>query len=127
MQTILLFYGQNGAAAKAKAAELRSPERRARPLHAEVCLSPQPGVVQFMPDVPDLERKRLSELFGLPPDLVLPPLPPPPVLDPLADLAPDWRSRDDLKQLAASVSGGRAVENKRQAIEVIEAALKARR
>ena len=60
---------------------------------------------------------------------VLPPLPipPPPPADPLAALAKDWRDQDagPLRTLAAVVSG-RAVENKRQAIDVIEAALKAR-
>jgi hypothetical protein len=57
------------------------------------------------------------------------PLPPPPgPVDPLADLGADWKNKDaaELKKLAEVVSGGRAVENKRQAVEVIEAALKAR-
>lgn len=52
----------------------------------------------------------------------LPPLPGPPA-DPLDNLAADWRERDDLKKLAAAVSGGRSVENKAQAIAVIEAEL----
>jgi hypothetical protein len=43
-------------------------------------------------------------------------------------LPANWRDRgaEELKRLAAVASGGRSVENKRQAIEVIEAALKAR-
>lgn len=129
MQITVLFYGQDGPAAKAKAAELRTNDMRVRPIHAEVCLSPQKAdAVQFMPDVPDSERKRLLELFGLPvsADLAPPPPPPPPPFDPLANLAPDWRKRDDVRQLAAAVSGGRSVENKAQAIAVIESALKAR-
>lgn len=57
----------------------------------------------------------------------LPPLPPLPVTPPgpLDNLPANWRSKEpaELRRLAASVSGGRAVENKRQAIEVIEAEL----
>jgi hypothetical protein len=55
------------------------------------------------------------------------PPPPPGSEDPLDGLAENWR--DDhgarLKSIALAVSG-RAVENKAQAIEVIEAALAAR-
>lgn len=71
----------------------------------------------------------VHELFELPPTPPPPPgaPPPPPVgANPLDDLAPNWR--DDhgarLKSIAFAVSG-RSVENKAQAIEVIEAALKA--
>jgi hypothetical protein len=64
-----------------------------------------------------------------PPAPALPPLPalPVPPVDLLAKLPADWRSQDagPLRQLAAVVSG-RAVENKRQAIDVIEAKLKSR-
>lgn len=65
------------------------------------------------------------------PKLALPALPAPPgppqPADPLADLSPDWRKGDagELRKLAASVSG-RTVDNKTQAIAVIEAALAAR-
>lgn len=65
-----------------------------------------------------------------PPPLPLPPvpiLPPPPgAPDPLAEMTGDWQSFDAarLKGVAASVSG-RAVENKAQAIQVIDEALKA--
>ena len=71
------------------------------------------------------------ERFSEPPA----PLPPPPappaapgIPDPLAALPANWRDKDagELRKLAEVVSGGRAVENKKQAIEVIEAALKAR-
>ena len=125
MEIVLLFYGQDGAAAKTKAAELHTSERKVRPIHAEVCLSPQQAsALRFMPDVPDYERARLVALFPgvqvLSDSLPLPP--PPPPVDPLANLAPDWRNRPDVKDIAAAV-GGRAVENKKQAIEVIEAAL----
>jgi hypothetical protein len=62
----------------------------------------------------------------LPPPLDLPP-PPPGAVDPLDGLGVDWKSKDaaELKKLAEVVSG-RAVENKKQAVEVIEAALAAR-
>jgi hypothetical protein len=58
-----------------------------------------------------------------PPPVPLPP-PPPGVSDPLAALGKDWQGKDatELRQIAAAVSG-RAVENKAQAIAVIEAAL----
>ena len=61
-----------------------------------------------------------------PPGSDLPP-PPPPVKNPLDDLAADWKSGSaaELKKLAEVVSG-RAVDNKQQAIDVIEAALAAR-
>jgi hypothetical protein len=53
--------------------------------------------------------------------------PPPPSADPLHNLSADWREADanSLKQLALAV-GGRAVENKKQALEVIDAAISAR-
>lgn len=60
-----------------------------------------------------------------PPPVPLPPLPPPPaVVDPLSEMTGDWQSLDParLKQVAAAVSG-RAVENKAQAVQVIQAAL----
>lgn len=60
--------------------------------------------------------------------LPLPPPPPPPVVvDPLAEMVGDWQSFEParLKQVAAAVSG-RAVENKAQAVQVIQAALAAK-
>lgn len=59
-----------------------------------------------------------------PPPIDAPPPPPP---GPLDNLPAEWRSQDvgELKKLAAAI-GGRSVENKGQAIQVIEAALKAR-
>lgn len=71
-------------------------------------------------------HERFEDAPPPPPPVPLPPLPPG-VVNPLDNLGADWKKRDDLKALAAAVSGGRAVENKAQAIEVIEAALAARR
>jgi hypothetical protein len=70
------------------------------------------------------------EMFVLP---LLPPPGPPPVAagsvppGPLDALGSDWQNGDvaEMKAIAAAVSG-RAVDNKAQAIEVIDAALVAR-
>lgn len=68
-------------------------------------------------------------LFEIPPP---PPAPdaPPPVLPPpdaLAKLGANWRDGDvaEMRAIAAAISG-RAVDNKDQAVAVIEAALKAK-
>lgn len=68
-----------------------------------------------------VEAPAVPELPPLPPVLGAPP-------GPLDNLGANWRDGDaaDLKRLAAVVGDGRAVDNKRQAIEVIDAALKAR-
>lgn len=64
------------------------------------------------------------ERYDVPPPPPGPVVPPPakaaPV-DPLANLPPDWRTKD-ARKIAAAVSG-RAVENNAQAIQVIEAEL----
>lgn len=122
----LLFYGQDGSAAKTHAASLRIGDMRVRPIHAEVCFLRQAADhIEFMPDVSHGERERLCGLFDVPMQApgapALPPPPPAPV-DPLADLGNDWRSRNDLRALAASISG-RAVENAKQAVQVIETEL----
>lgn len=61
------------------------------------------------------------------PSPVLPPPPPGPV-DPLASLPKDWRDKDvsELRALAQSATG-RMPDNKRQAVEMIQAALVARK
>jgi hypothetical protein len=77
----------------------------------------------------DFDAAKHERYIELPAAPALPPLPPaPPVpADPLANLPTYWRESDAaaLRKLAATISG-RAVENKAQAIQVIEAALKAR-
>lgn len=72
-------------------------------------------------DFDPAKHERYIDPSAPPPAPALPPPPPAPA-DPLAGLGDDWRTRDDLRALAASVSG-RAVENKKQAVEVIEAEL----
>jgi hypothetical protein len=130
----LVFYGADGAAAKAAAAKIRAETngpallRDARAFYGDAD-EPCARVV-LMPDVSEYDAAKLRAAYGdrvAKAGMPLPPPPPPPPFDPLANLAPDWRKRDDLRQLAAAVSGGRSVENKAQAIAVIEAALKARK
>lgn len=65
------------------------------------------------------------------PPVVAPPLAPPPTpLSPLDGLAKDWADQsptEDLKRIAAAVNNGRAVDNRAQAVEVINQALAARK
>ena len=65
-----------------------------------------------------------------PPAPVLPPLPPLPMppVHPLDNLAADWREQDygTLRGIAIAVSDGRTPENRKQAAQMIDAALKAR-
>lgn len=71
-------------------------------------------------------HERVEPVVVVPPPPVI--APPPPPVDVLAALPKDWQTGDaaELKRIAAAVSGGRAVENKAQAVQVINAALKAR-
>lgn len=69
-------------------------------------------------------------LFEIPPPPPAPPAPPPPAPaapDALAKLGANWRDGDvaEMRAIAAAISG-RAVDNKDQAVAVIEAALKAK-
>lgn len=77
-------------------------------------------------DFDPTQHERFEEALPAAPVADLPP-PPPGTPDPLAGLAADWKARsaDELRKLAEVVSG-RAVENKAQAVAVIEAALAAR-
>ncbi len=124
----LIFFGVDGEAAKKDAIEIRIRGGSAQLRHAyawdgacEPCEH-----VSIMSDVSDRDRERLTNVFAaqlLPADAAPPP---PPPFDPLADLGDKWRERKDIRELAATVAGGRAVENKAQAIAIIEDALKAR-
>lgn len=132
----LLFYGSDGPAAKARAADMRGHERKARPILAEACHAPQPcNAIAFTDDVSTYDRERLTALFApvvsaAPPvPVAVPPPPPGPPPNPLDGLSEDWKTQsgtDELKKTAATISG-RAVENREQAVAVIEAALVARK
>lgn len=129
MKSLTLIYCNDGDAAKAAAADLRRDGKQIVNLHSAILFD---GVAEecerviVQPCVDDYDRNRLRAAYG---DKIVspgaPPPPEPPPFDPLDNIAPDWRKRDDLRQLAAAVSG-RSVENKSQAVQVIEAALKAR-
>lgn len=132
----LLFYGSDGPAAKARAADMRGHERKARPILAEACHARQAcDAIAFMDDVSAYDRDRLTALFApvvnAPPPVpvaVVPPPPGPPP-NPLDSLPANWEKSaptDDLKRIAAAANDGRAVENRVQAVEVIRQALAAR-
>jgi hypothetical protein len=60
----ILFYGSDGAAAKAQAAELRAAKTPVRLVHAEACNEAEPcDGIDFMPDVSKFDRARLIALF----------------------------------------------------------------
>lgn len=71
-----------------------------------------------------------ERIVDAPPVIAPPPLEPPPAPpSPLDSLPENWKdkaSTEDLKRIAAAVSG-RAVENRKQAIDVIEQALAAQK
>jgi hypothetical protein len=132
----LLFYGSDGPAAKVRAADMRGHERKARPILAEACHARQAcDAIAFMDDVSAYDRDRLTALFApvvnAPPPVpvaVVPPPPGPPP-SPLDGLSEDWKDKggaDELKRIAAAISG-RTVDNRAQAVAVIDAALAARK
>lgn len=128
MKSLTLIYCNDGDAAKVLAADLRHEGKQTVNLRSAAMFA---GEVEdcdrviVQPCVDDFDRARLRAAYGDKITAPGAPPPPPPPFDPLANLAPDWRKRDDLRQLAAAVSG-RSVENKAQAIAVIEAELKVR-
>lgn len=78
-------------------------------------------------DFDPTKHERVAEPVAPPPGPPVPPPPPGPV-SPLDGLSANWKeqSSSDLRKLAFAVTGGRAVENKDQAIAEIEKALAAR-
>ena len=123
----LIFFGVDGEAAKRDAIEIRVRGGSAQLRHAyawdggfESCEH-----VVLMPDVSEHDRAKLAEVFAaqMRADGAAPP--PPPPFDPLADLGNKWRERKDVTAIAAAVAG-RAVDDKAQAVAIIEEALKAR-
>lgn len=80
----------------------------------------------------DFDEAKGHERYIEPPPSFVPspadlPPPPAPPADPLAGLAADWRDKptEEVKAIAFAIDG-RAVDNREQAIAVIEAALAAK-
>lgn len=125
-----LFYHEDAAAAVAKGKEMRMNKRQVSVTHTLACNEADAvDGIDFMPDVPPFERKRISKMFGVPESGAIPPPPAPPP-SPLDTLPANWAknaSTEDLKRIAAAVNDGRAVENRAQAVEVINQALAARK
>jgi hypothetical protein len=130
--TALFFFSRDAESAKRLAAKHRKTEGPAFIRDAAALVTSEPAepveVVFVLPCVADIDTHRIAEIYGdkvkategIPPP---PPAAPPPPGDALATLSADWqttRSTKELKQIAASISG-RAVENRVQAVEVIEA------
>lgn len=127
----LIFVGIDGDAAKKAALEIRAAAGTANLRSAEMFdgseIEEDAAHVVIMSDVAEPYRGRIAKAYAgklLGADA---PPPPPPPFDPLANLGDKWRERPDLRELAATVAGGRAVENNAQAVAIIEDALKARR
>lgn len=125
-----LFYHDNAAAAVARGKELRTGKTQVSVTHTLAC-SEADAVdgIDFMPDVPAFERQRLCKLFDVVDGAPAVPPPPGPPPNPLDGLSEDWKSQggpDELKKIAAALSG-RAMDNREQAVAVIEAALIARK
>ena len=123
----LIFFGVDGEAAKRDAIEIRVRNNNTQLRHAyawdggfESCEH-----VVLMPDVSEHDAARLAKVYA---EQLAPTgnaVPPPPPFDPLADLGNKWRERKDVTAIAAAVAG-RAVDDKAQAVAIIEEALKAR-
>jgi hypothetical protein len=131
----LIFYGEDLDAARMLVQLIRDSGGAAHLRHAYAFVAMEKEAaarVFLMPDVSEYDATRIAAFYGeivqpAPAD-VLPPLPPPPVANPLDNLPSNWRTLDaaSLKKLAESISGGRAAENKDQAVQIIDAALRAR-
>lgn len=125
-----LFYHDNATAAVARGKELRTGKTQVSVTHTLACNEvDKVDGIDFMPDVPAFERQRLCKLFKVTEGASTVPPPPGPPPSPLDGLAANWKtqgSADELKKTAAAISG-RAVENREQAVAVIEAALAARK
>lgn len=135
--TTIIFYGRDGSAAKALAVKIRSEGAHAQLRHAEAFTGEKEPCdrVVTLSCVSALEAARIAKVYGdtvvpLTTSASLPPPPPPgPPPNPLDGLAEDWKTQsgtDDLKKIAAAISG-RSVDNRAQAVAVIEAALVARK
>lgn len=129
----LVYYGTDGDAAKAAAAKIRKDGGSAQLRHTyafDDVKEPDADRVLMLSCVSEYDRQRIVKAYGMASaNATVPPPPPPPPADPLAKLPANWRDKPamELKQIAASVNGGRSVENVEQAISEIEAALAARK
>ncbi len=125
-----LFYHEDAAAAVAKGKEMRVNKRQVSVTHTLACNEADAvDGIDFMPDVPPFERQRLRKLFGVTDGAAVVPPPPGPPPSPLDGLSEGWKDKsgaDELKRIAAAISG-RTVDNRAQAVAVIEAALAARK
>jgi|APCry1669192522_1035417.scaffolds.fasta_scaffold02312_2 hypothetical protein len=66
MTHTILFYSEDGPAAKARAAEMRDKDKIVRPIHSVVVSELlHCDAFEFMPDVPADERDRIAALFGV--------------------------------------------------------------
>lgn len=135
--TTMIFYGRDSIAAKELAVKIRASGAHAQLRHAEAFNDEKEPCerVVTLSCVNDIEAARIGKVYGelvvpLNPTASLPPPPPPgPPPSPLDGLAANWKSQsgaDELKKIAAAVSG-RSVDNREQAVAVIEAALAARK
>lgn len=132
----LIFYGNDGEAAKVLAGKIRKDGGSAQLRHAYAFdgeAEIEADRVIILQDVNEHDLSRLRSAYGDKvvqdkPSVSLPPPPPPPA-DPLAKLPVNWKSMPvaELKKIAAAVGDGRAVDNAEQAVAVIEAALAARK
>lgn len=62
----ILFYHEDGAAAKVLAQEGRDHGERVRVVHSVACREREEAKgIAFMPDVPEFERNRLEALFEM--------------------------------------------------------------
>jgi hypothetical protein len=79
---LILFYGEDGEAGKARLKALKSEGIAARLYHATACREAEPAQgVEFLHDVTEYERSRLEALFGFAGHRQ-PPFAPPPPADP---------------------------------------------
>lgn len=131
--TSIIFYGRDGNAAKELGVKIRSEGAYAQIRHAEAFNGEKELCerVVMLPCVTAHDTKRIVATYGAiaaPLGTVLPPPPPPPPVDPLASLPADWREQDygTLRGVAIAACGGRTPENRKQAVQMIEAALKAK-
>lgn len=135
--TSLIFYGEDGDAAKVAAAGIRKEGGVAQLRHAYAFDGEKETAdrIVMLPCVSAHDQARITAVYGdivvaSKPNAVLPPPPSPgPPPSPLDGLAANWKTQgtsDELKKIAAALSG-RAMDNREQAVAVIEAALIARK